>query len=437
MLSPEQTGLLGLLGMLLLLALRVPVAFAMGIGGFLGYAAISGWTAAFNVAGMVPYSAIATYGFSVVPLFLIMGSFLSRAGLVTDLFKMAKLWVGNIPGGLVHATIIAGALFGAASGSGLAATSVLTTVCVPEMRKGGVDKLLACGCVAAVGPVAQMIPPSILMVIYCIITGASLGKLLIAGIFPGLLLAGGFMIMVYLLVKKNPNLAPLLKENVTWRRRFSSLKNAWSIVVLGGLVLGGIYTGIFTPTEAGAVGACGAFIMAISSPKRNLADLAQSLLDAAKVTGTIFLIIAGAFIFGYFLSITRIPKLVSEFITSLNLSPLGILTGVMIMYLILGMFVDMVAALFITLPIIFPAMVNLGFDPIWFGVLIVMQCEIALISPPFGLSLFIVKGIIKDLTINEVIRAILPFFVVDLIVLTIYIAFPQIALFLPQTMLGK
>jgi len=435
--SPEQIGMLGMGGMLLLLALRVPVAFAMAIVGFLGYAAVSGWTAGFKVIGMVPYTAIATYGFSVVPLFLIMGSFLSRAGMVSDLFRMARLWIGNIPGGLVHATIIAGALFGAASGSGLASTTVLSTVCIPEMRKRGVDKILACGTVASVGPIAQMIPPSILMVIYCIITGTSLGKLLIAGILPGLLLALGFMFLTYLRVKKNPGLAPLLVEKVNWAERFSSLKNAWGVVLVAVMVLGGIYTGVFTPIEAGAVGACGAFLLAITARGRSWVGLAQSLLDAAKVTGGIFLIIAGAFIFGYFLTITRIPTLVSEFITGMPIQPLGILISVMIMYLIIGTFVDMVAALFITLPVIFPAMMKLGFDPIWFGVLIVMQCEIALISPPFGLSLFIVKGVVKDVTLNEVIKGIFPFFIVDLIILALYIAFPQIALFLPQQMMGK
>lgn len=435
--SPEQIGIVGMGAMLLLIALRVPVAFSMALVGFTGYGWVSGWPAAFKVAGMVPYSSIATYGFSVVPLFLIMGSFLSRAGLVSDLFRMARLWLGNIPGGLVHATIVAGSLFGAASGSGLAATTVLATVCVPEMRKGGVDKVLACGTVASVGPIDQMIPPSILMVIYCIITGASLGKLLIAGILPGILLAFGFMVLTYVRVKRNPRLAPLLEEKVTWKDRFYSIKSVWGIVGLAILVLGGIYTGAFTPIEAGAVGACGAFLLAILTRGQKWHEIGQSLLDAAKVTGGIFLIISSAFIFGYFLSITRIPTLVSEFITTLPIPPLGILIAVMFMYLIIGTFVDMVAALFITLPVIFPAMMKLGFDPIWFGVLIVMQCEIALISPPFGLSLFIVKGVVKDVTMGEVIKGIFPFFVVDLIVLGLYIAFPQIALFLPQMMMGK
>ena len=435
--EPQTIGWIGVTIMFLLMALRVPVAFSMALVGFLGYAAVSGWTPALKVIGMVPYSSIATYGFSVVPLFLIMGSFASRAGLVDDLFKMARLWVGKIPGGLVHATIVAGSAFAAASGSGIAATTVLATVCVPEMRKGGVDKVLACGTVAAVGPIDQMIPPSILMVIYCIITGASLGKLLIAGILPGLLLAAGFMVLTYIRVKRNPRLAPLLEEPVTWKERFISLKNIWGILVLAVLVLGGIYSGTFTPNEAGAIGAFGAFLMAILTKGQNWSEIGQSLLDAARVTAMIFLIIASAFIFGYFLAVTRIPTDFSAFITGLQMAPILILIAVMIMYLIIGMFVDMVAALFITLPIIFPAMMKLGFDPIWFGVLIVMQCEIALIHPPFGLSLFIVKGVVKDVTMNEVIIGILPFLFVDMVVLVLYIAFPQISLFLPHMMLGK
>ena len=433
----ELIGWIGLGVMFLLLVLRVPVAFSMAITGFFGYAVISGWVPALKVVGMVPYTSIATYGFSVVPLFLIMGAFASRAGLVDDLFKMARLWVGKIPGGLVHATIIAGSAFAAASGSGIAATTVLTSVCVPEMRRGGVDKVLACGTVAAVGPIDQMIPPSILMVIYCIITGDSVGKMLIAGILPGLLLAFGFMVMVYFRVKWNPNLAPLMTESVSWKERFIGLKNIWGILLLAFIVLGGIYSGIFTPTEAGAVGAFGAFLLALFTKGQKGSEMGQSLLDAARVTAMIFMIIAGAFLFGYFLTITRIPSNVSAFVIGLEVAPIIILIAVMVMYLIIGMFVDMVAALFITLPIIYPAIMKLGYDPIWFGILIIMQCEIALISPPFGLSLFIVKGIVKDITMKEVIIGIFPFFVIDLIVLGLYIAFPSIALFLPNLMMGK
>jgi C4-dicarboxylate transporter, DctM subunit len=433
----ETIGWIGLGTMLLLIILRVPVAYSMAAVGFMGYAAVSGLKPALNIIGLVPYSSIATYGFSVVPLFLIMGAFAAKAGLVEDLFKMARLWVGKIPGGLVHATIIAGSAYAAASGSGIAATSVLTTVCVPEMRKSGVDKVLACGTVAAVGPIDQMIPPSINMVIFCIITGASLGKLLIAGILPGLLLALGFIVMVYIRVKRNPNLAPLLTGEVTWKERFVSLKNIWGIGLLGTVVLGGIYSGLFTPTEAGAIGAFGAFLLAILTKSQRWRELVVSLLDAAKVTAMIFTIIACAFIFGYFLTITRIPSNVASFITELDVPPTVILLAVMFMYLILGMFVDIIAAFFITLPIIFPAMVNLGFDPIWFGILVIMQGEMALMSPPFGISLFVVKGIVQDITMNEIIRGIIPFFIVDLIVLALYIMFPQISLFLPNMMLGK
>jgi len=433
----ETIGWIGLGAMLLLIILRVPVAYSMAAVGFVGYAAVSGLKPALNIIGLVPYSSIASYGFSVVPLFLLMGSFAAKAGLVEDLFKMARLWVGKIPGGLVHATIITGSAYGAASGSGIAATSVLTTVCVPDMRRSGVDKVLACGTVAAVGPIAQMIPPSINMVIFCIITGASLGKMLIAGILPGLLLALGFIVMVYIRVKRNPNLAPLLTGEVTWKERFASLKNIWGIGILGIVVLGGIYSGLFTPTEAGAIGAFAAFLLAILTKSQRWRELGESLLDAAKVTAMIFTIIACAFIFGYFLTITRIPSNVASFITELDVPPTVILFAVMLMYLILGMFVDIIAAFFITLPIIFPAMVNLGFDPIWFGILIIMQGEMALISPPFGISLFVVKGIVQDITMNEIIRGIIPFFIVDLVVLALYIIFPQIALYLPNMMLGK
>ena len=432
----EAIGWMGIGLTILLLLLRVPVAFVMGFVGLLGYGTVSGLVPALQVSGMVPYSSVATYSFSVIPLFIIMGHFAHHAGFVTDLFRTTRLWLGRTSGGLIHATIVAGAAFGAACGSGLASCAMLSKIAIPEMRKAGVDTRFACGTAASVGPLAQMIPPSILMVIFGIITETSVGKLLIAGIFPGLLLAFGFMLMTYIRVKKNPGLAPPLAEKIPWKVKISSIKGIWGIAVLAILIIGGIYTGMFTPTEAGACGAFGAFVLAIALRKLDRLKIRDSLLDTARVTGMVFLIIACSFIFSYFLSITRIPFTVSEFLTQLPLPPIAILLGVMAFYLFLGMFIDMVAGMFITLPIIFPAMVGLGYDPIWFGVLIVMQCEIALITPPFGINLFIVKGIVEDVEMTDIIMGAIPFLLIDLVVLILYISFPQIALFLPQRMAG-
>jgi C4-dicarboxylate transporter DctM subunit len=435
--SSELIGWMGIGAMILLLLLRVPVAFVMGTVGLLGYAALSGVNPALQVAGMVPYSSIASYSFSVIPLFIIMGHFAHHAGFVSEVFRTARAWLGGSRGGLINATIAAGAAFGAACGSGLASCAILSKITIPEMRKAGVQTSLACGTAAAVGPLAQMIPPSILMVIYGIITETSVGKLLIAGILPGLLLAFGFMTMTYFRIRRNPQLAPMLDKGISWNQRFLSLKGVWGIAVLAALIIGGIYTGTFTPAEAGGCGAFGAFILGITLRKLTWERIRESLVDTARITGMVFLIIACSFIFSYFLSISRIPFNISEFLTQLPVSPLAILIGVMVFYLFLGMFIDMVAGMFITLPIIFPAMVSLGFDPIWFGVLIVMQCEIALITPPFGINLFIVRGVIEDVELMDVIRGVIPYLLVDIIVLALYVAFPQIALFLPQRMLGK
>jgi len=435
--SSELIGWMGMGAMVLLLLLRVPVAFVLAGIGFLGYAAVSGIEPALMVAGMVPYSTVAAYTWTVLPLFILMGHFASQAGFIGDLFQAGRLWLGRIPGGVVHATIAAGAAFGAASGSGIAATTVLARICVPEMRKAGVEKKLACGCVASVGPIAQMIPPSILMVMYGMITETSIGKLLIAGIFPGLLMALSFMVSVYVRVKLNPSLVLQTKEKISWKERFSSLRGIWGVGSLAFLIMGGIYTGLFTPTEAGGVGAFGAFVLALGLRKLSLHNIYESLTGTARTTGMIFLIVAGASMFGYFLNITGIPSRLADFITALPVSSMVILIGVMILYLFLGCFIEMSACMFITLPILFPAMVKLGIDPIWFGVLIIMQSELAPITPPFGITLFVVKSVVEDIDLTDIIRGVMPFILVDLIVLAMLLAFPQISLFLPQMMSGK
>ena len=434
--DPELLGWISIALLFILLFLRVPVAFVLAIIGFGGFWVLSSLGSALRLTGLVPYSAVAVHSFSVIPLFILMGHFVYHAGFATDVYRSARLWVGRLPGGLAHATVIAGAAFAAASGSGFASCATLARVTIPEMIRFGIDRRLAFGVVAATGTIAQMIPPSILMVIYAIITEQSVGKLLIAGILPGLVAAANYMILIYIRVKRNPGLAPMLKEKATWKERIVAVKSIWGIAVLATLVMGGIYAGIFTPTEAGAVGAVGAFIMALAVKRLNRTNFKECLMDVARTTGMVFLIIACAFIFGRFLAISRLPVTMSEIIVGLEVHRLWILIGVMVMYVILGFFLDMIAAMFITLPVIFPAIIDLGYDPIWFGVLMVHLCEVALITPPFGLNLFILKGTLPEVDLNEVIRGIVPFFFADLVTLAIYIAFPQLALFLPSKMMG-
>lgn len=433
-LTPEMIGWIGIGLLLLLLALRVPVAYVLTLVGLGGYWFIAGTVPALKIAELVPYSAIANYTFSVVPLFLLMGYFAFHAGLASDMFKTGKAWLGHIPGGLGHATIMGGAAFGAVSGSGIASTATLARITTPEMIQNGVDKKLAFGIVAAAGPLASMIPPSMIMVIYAIITESSIAKLFVAGILPGILIAFLYMVLVYIRVKRTPELAPPMPK-ISFKRRIISLKHTWGLAFLGLIIIGGIYTGIFTPTEAGGIGAFCALILALCLKRINKEVMKDSLIETIKTTSMVFLIVVSSSIFGYFLGITRIPNQLSDLLTSLPVAPIIIIIGIVIMYLILGMFIDMISAMFLTLPIIFPTIINLGYDPIWFGIVLVFLTEVALVTPPLGLGLFVIKGAVPNSDLREIIQGSFPFIVVGLIVLALLIAFPEIVLFLPNRML--
>ncbi len=431
--TPELVGWLGIAALLILLLLRVPVAFVMAVVGLGGYWLIAGESPALKVASLVPYSSMANYSFSVIPLFLLMGYFAYHAGLASDLFKTGRTWLGHIPGGLGHATILGGAAFGAVSGSGIASTATLARITIPEMVRNGVDKKLAYGIVASVGPLDSMIPPSMIMVIYAIITESSLAKLFMAGIIPGIFIALCYMLLVYVRVKLNPQLAPPIPK-APFKERVFSLKYTWGLLILGFIIIGGIYSGLFTPNEAGGIGAFAAFVMAVALKRMNKKVLKESLIETLKTTSMVFFIVVSSMIFGYFLGITRIPNLLSDFLTGLPVAPIWIIIGIVVLYLILGMFIDMISAMFLTLPILFPTVVSLGYDPIWFGVLMVFLTEIALVTPPLGLSLFVIKGAVPQSTLKDVIQGSLPFVIVDLVILAVLIALPQISLFLPNLM---
>lgn len=405
----------------------------MFLVGFLGYWAISGLQPALAILGIMPYQNIATYSLTVIPLFIIMGHFAFYAGFASDIFATAQKWVSSRPGGVVQATIAGAAAFGAACGSGMASCAIVSKMTVPEMLRTGVNRELAFGSVASAGTIAAMIPPSILMIIYGIITSTPIGKLLVAGFIPGIIAAFNYMIMVYIRARHNPSLAPTI-GGFSWKERFSSLRGIWGISLLIVIVLGGIYTGIFTPIEAGAVGALGAFLSALILGRMKWENLKICLLETVRTAGSILIVVAGAFVFTYFMGISRIPTTASEFLTGLNVPSIVVIIGIMAMYIVLGSFMDVVPALFLTLPIVFPAVVALGYDPIWFGVLIVHIVEIGMITPPFGINLFILRGVIPEAKTAEVIRGVVPFIITDMFTLAIYILFPQVALLLPSMM---
>jgi tripartite ATP-independent transporter DctM subunit len=431
--SPETAGWVGITVVLVMVGLGIPVAYAMGIVGFLGSFTVLGTGATHGLMEMVPFSTVASYSFGIVPLFIIMGYLVFHAGFAAGAFRSARTWLGHRTGGNPMAAVVGCAVFGAASGSGLASTATLARITIPEMIAAGVERRLSYGVVAAAGPLAQMIPPSVLMIIYAIIAEQSAGKMLIAGIVPGLLIVVVYLATIYVKVRANPALAPSLPR-APWSERLASLRQTWGIAALAVFVIGGIYTGVFTPTEAGAVGATWALVLTIFARKLSWKVLRSSIHETIRTTSMVFLIVIGAFIFGQFLAITRLPTSISTWITALPVAPIVVIIGIVIFYLILGLFIDMVAAMFITLPILLPAVVQLGYDPIWFGVLVVFLAEIALATPPFGLGLFIINGVIEGSQLSEIARGVFPFILADLILLAIMVAWPQLILFLPNLM---
>ncbi len=435
--QPELVGWLVIGILFLLLALRAPIAIAVGIPGLLGIWILQGSGPAFAITGILSYFKVAYYPFTVIPLFILMGYFAHYAGFTEDIFRTGQLWVGRFPGGLVQATIFGAAGFGACCGSGVASCATVGKVAIPPMLKMGVDKRMAYGAVAAAGTIAVMIPPSVAMVMYGVITEQSVGKLLIAGIFPGIIAAFWYMVMVYVRCKRNPALAPSLEARVSWLDRLKALKGTWGIIALATLVMGGIYTGIFTPTEAGAIGCFGAFVAAIALRRLRWDDLREALLGTMKTTGMAFLIVVCVFILTNALSVSRIPSNISEFIIGLEMPRIVILIGIMVFYLVLGTFMELIAALFITLPIFLPVIINLGYDPIWFGVLVVHTMEVSWITPPFGMNLFVLKSVVPDADLKDIIMGIGPYLLMDMVTLATYIAFPAVALFLPGLMMGS
>lgn len=431
--SSITIGFIGIAILLILLFLRVPVALSMSVVGFTGYWIVGGMDQALRIAGIVPYSTLANYTFSVIPLFVLMGFFIYYGNLATGMFDSFNKWLGRLPGGICYATILGGAAFGAANGAGPASTATLAKIAIPEMERLGVNKRLAYGVVASAGPLATMIPPSILMIIYAILTEQSVSKLLIAGIVPGIVIVIGYSITIFIITKKNPDIAPKI-EKVSFKERFHSLKGIWGLMILIASIMGGLYIGLFTPTEAGAFGALVALVITLATKKLNFKGFKESIYETIKTTSMIGFIIISSFLLGYFLGITQIPAVTAEFLTSLNVNPMIIMLCICAMYLILGMFIDMLSALFLTLPIIFPAVIQLGFDPIWFGVIIVFLAEVSLVTPPFGMSIFVIQGVVKNAKFSEIVKGSVPFIIADFVILFILLFFPDLVLFLPNLM---
>ena len=436
MLDPATTGIIVMALLVVLLAAGVHIGISLGLGGILGIYLAIGPNAAWGQLATIPFSTTNNYDLAVIPLFILMGSLATQAGLTTDLYKAAHAWLGRLPGGLAMATTMASAAFGAACGSTIVNAAVFTKMAMPEMTRFGYDKRLSAGCIAASGTLASLIPPSILMVIYAIITEQSVGRLLVAGLVPGILSAVMYLLCIYIWVKRRPEIAPKLNFTITRAEQWRSLSGVWGIAFLFILVIGGIYAGWFVPTNAGAVGAFGAFLIVAAKRRMSRATLIDTFKDAGITTSTIFIIVIGGILLARFLTYTGLVTEISEWLLGLGLPPLMYLLAFAVLYLILGMMIEPIAIMVMTLPVMFPIMTAVGYDPIWLGVISIKLAEISLMTPPVGLNVYVVRSASPvPLTLEQVFAGVMPFLFTDLITLTLLIIFPSIVLFLPNLMM--
>ncbi|GLQ08010.1 TRAP transporter large permease [Sneathiella chinensis] len=448
-LSNFTIGLMGVGLLIVMVLLGVRVFVAASLTGFLGLLALKNWDVAAAIAGTIPHSKTVTYPLSVLPLFILIGFLAFYAGLTTKLFEAARRWLGWVPGGLAVATVFATAGFAAVSGASTATSAVFSRVAIPDMLKSGYDTRLTAGVIAAGGTLASLIPPSAILVIYAIIVEESVGALLLAGFLPGLVSALIYAALIIIMCKIKPELGRSV-TGFTWKERLESIPGTLPIFIVIGIIFGALYTGAATPTEAGALGAMVVFGIYIYRAYREKAlnqmsgRLHEALIETAKLTVMIFTLIWGVFLFVRFLGFAGLPTAFADWVVTLDMPPLLIMICILLAYAVLGMFMDAIGMLILTLPVVYPAVIALGYDPIWFGIIVVKMAEICLITPPIGLNCFVVAGVSRDLRdengkslaipLQDVFRGIGPFFVADVITVAVLLVFPQIVLWLPQTM---
>ena len=432
--STDAVAVTGFVSLFALMMLRVPVGIAMGLVGVLGFGYLIGdITPALKLLAQSPIRTATDAEFAVIPLFLLMGAFASASGMSRELFRASNTFLGHLRGGLGIATIAACGGFAAICGSSVATAATFSKVAYPEMREHGYPQSFATGVIAAGGSLGIMIPPSTVFAVYGLITEQDIGKLFIAGIVPGLVAVGMYIATINIIAFVRPGFLPAAPRH-SWRERLQALRDIWAVVLLFVFIIGGLYGGLFTATEAAGMGAAGAFIIAVVRRKLSRQDFWRCLVESLRTTAAVFTILIGALIFGYFLTITQVPQKITEFLTGLGLGPYGVLVLIMLMYLLLGCIMDAMAMIILTIPIIFPVIKALGFDPIWFGVIIVMTVELGLIHPPVGMNVFVIKSVIKDVKLSTVFYGVAPFVVTDILRLAILIAFPILATWLPSHM---
>ncbi|MDF2153451.1 TRAP transporter large permease [Vibrio sp. CAU 1672] len=426
-------SIIGFTVLIIMVLLRLPLAFAMGVVGFIGFWYINdyNWTAAMSMAARRIIDTGQDYGLSVIPLFILMGNFVTRAGLSNELYRACNAFVGHKKGGLSMSTILACGGFSAICGSSLATSATMSQVAMPPMRKYGYSDALAAASIAAGGTLGILIPPSVMLVIYGLLTESSIRELFAAGFIPGLLGIALYLAAVQWVVFRSPDSAPP-GERVAWKDRFIALKGIFSTLLLFVLVMGGIYIGAFTPTEAAGIGATGAFALAAYRRKLNYQVLREILVDTAKTSASLFAVVICALILSNFINRAGLPVALVEMIQAANVSPMMALGLILLVYIILGCVFESMSMMLLTVPIFFPVVVELGFDPIWFGIVVVVVTEISLITPPVGLNVFVLSGIIKDINTGTIFKGVFPFWVADMVRLAIIVLMPALVLFLPK-----
>lgn len=433
--TPQMVAVILLIVFAVLLVLRMPIGFSLLFTGLIGYITIRGVESTLGMVGSRLYDIGSSYDLSVVPLFLLMGHLSFAAGITHELYVAARAWVGHIKGGLVLATTAANAGFGACCGSTTAATAVFGKIAIPEMLRSKIDRSLAAGSVAAGGTLSGLIPPSVNLIIYGIAARASIARLLIAGLIPGLLTAVAYGVMVYVRVRKNPKLAPPQPE-APLKEKFSSVKGVWGIFLLALLVMGGLFMGIFTPTEAGAIGAAGAFVIVLARRKLSRGTLRESFLETAQATSVIFIVLVGAMIFSSYLAVSGTSAAISTSLLYMPVPPIVLVGIYMALLIALGCVIDPVSIIFLTVPIFVPPLREMGLDPIWLGILVAKCQGMGALTPPLGINAFMLKSVVPEFSLRDIFSGINWFLAVDVVVLVILIFFPRISLLLPNLMFG-
>lgn len=431
--EPTIVGIAGFAVLFLLVFSGMPIAFSMALVGFLGFSLIGGMTAALGVLSNVPYSTVAFFIIGVIPAFLLMSEFALVSGIVTEAYDATNKWLGHLPGGLAMATIVGCAGFAACCGSSVACSAVMVPVAYPEMERYKYAPRLSLGSIAAGGTLGILIPPSTPLVVYGLLSEESIGKLFIAGILPGIILAVMFMLFIYLQVRISPEQAPPAPKS-GWPERLVAIRGIWLIGLLVLFVLGGMWGGIFTPGEAGGMGSLGSFLIALGKRRLTMEKIATALTNTVRTTAMICTVMIGAMIYSTFLAVTQLPVLLATFVSSLTLPPMVILIMILFLYLILGCIMDPLAMVVLTLPVLLPTVSGLGFDLIWFGILVTVMTEMALITPPIGVNVFAISGMAPEVPMYTIFTGVLPYVIAMAVFITLMVAFPGIILYLPAAM---